>query len=464
MARWAPLNERQFSVLQRVADPKDSVTSRESRLANTVYALRARKLVDTIRVRGVGWQARITEAGRHYLVHGAYQQPAAKASSSRTRRPVPATPPSKRAVAGKDRLVIAGEELLRRLHDAACMLRIADPNDEERAAWRRAIHAAKQRGLIPAGTHLRHSGRDRDDLVIELVDGAHPGARYWKGERPQVEVPRTLETPHPVVAEPQRRTDLIAVSPESRSRALSLVQALVEEALRREHVVHLDESGAPGFCVVIGRWPYRLVMSEEWTTVDQLPTIKELDATGAYEWQRIRPERQTVPSGRLTLELPDDWRYRGRPRRWGDRQRWRLDDKLRDILAEIEARAALAEERQVAKEQAAAERHRQWEQAVAQARQQLIIDRGAEALRAQVEGWEQAHRIRTFCEALVRAAPGNAELTADARSWLQWVQAYADSLDPFTPGVPVAPEDRKITPEDLRPYLGRWSPYGPDRG
>lgn len=69
MTRSDKLNERQLTLLRRINDGTESVTSHESSLAKTTYALRDRGLVETPRVDGV-WTARITPAGRFYLEHG----------------------------------------------------------------------------------------------------------------------------------------------------------------------------------------------------------------------------------------------------------------------------------------------------------------------------------------------------------------------------------------------------------
>jgi hypothetical protein len=458
MGRWPPLNDRQLAVLRRIADPDDAVSSGEFTLAQSVYALRARKLVDTIRVRGHGWVAEVTDAGRYYLQHGAYPPvlPAKTGANSGVDRP-PSTAPPGSAPA------IKAEDLVGQLEAAGGRLVVTDPDEPERAAWRRAVHAAKRAGLIRPGSRLRHSGRDRGDLVIELLDQTTTAPPTQAAARPRLPVPPTLEAPHPLVAQLQQRPDLLAVSDDSRPRALRITQALVIEAERRGYDVGLNDEGAPGFWIVVRQWTARLVLSEEWDTVDELPTGEEAQAAAKYDWQRIRPQRRTLPSGRLVVELPEEWGYRGRPRRWADRKRWRLDDKLIDVLAEIEARAELAEQRRLAAEHAATTRRQQWDKAMAEARQQLLADRRTKELLAQVKRWERAQRIRTYCDALEHTLPLNDPTTEGTLAWVRWARDHADSLDPLhrTPP-PAAPDGKAIKPEDLRPYLGRWSPHGPD--
>ncbi len=76
------------------------------------------------------------------------------------------------------------------------------------------------------------------------------------------------------------------------------------------------------------------------------------------------------------LSLADDsYLHQGRRRRWADRQRWRLDDKLAEILAEVMARAEIDERRQLDRERVEQEEQRPWDLAIADARQRWAEDR-----------------------------------------------------------------------------------------
>ena len=95
---------------------------------------------------------------------------------------------------------------------------------------------------------------------------------------------------------------------------------------------------------------------------------------------------------------------------------------------------------------------------MSQAKDQLVEEHRREWLVNQIESRRLANDARTFVEAAKRAT----NLSEDDQLWLKWILEYADSVDrtqgPLAP--PPAPEP---SPERLRPYLGHWSPYGPDR-
>jgi hypothetical protein len=102
----------------------------------------------------------------------------------------------------------------------------------------------------------------------------------------------------------------------------------------------------------------------------------------------------------------------GRQSSWGDRSRWTLEDKLADLLRELELQAAEAEERQQAREREEAERQRQWEAAIEDAKRRFLADHRLEVLRRRVREWEEGETIRAYCDA-VEARFGEGAIAAD---------------------------------------------------
>jgi hypothetical protein len=236
------VNERQLTLLRRIADGVDLVTSREYHLATSVYALRNRGLVATTREGGGAWTASITDDGRYYLAHGQHRAAAAEAVTERSKP----TPSDKRPP------TVSGEDLIQRLVDAGGSLRVPDPEPAVRAAWRRTIHAVANGGKLPEGTRLWHTGRDKGDLVVRLVARRALETKTQQ-KAPPIPVPERLIRPHAIVARikelsrPKPRPsgldrmytysrDLrrgLDVSRPSLGRALRILQALIVEAERR---------------------------------------------------------------------------------------------------------------------------------------------------------------------------------------------------------------------------------------
>lgn len=150
----------------------------------------------------------------------------------------------------------------------------------------------------------------------------------------------------------------------------------------------------------------------------------------------------------------------GRQTSWGDRSRWKLEDRLPNLLRELELQAVEAEERRLAREREQAERQRQWEAAMENAKLRLMEDHRLEVLRRRVRSWEEAEEIRAYCVA-VEARYGADVVAADpeAAEWLALAREHAD----YAQQLPRMPSDPEITHDLLKPYLGGWSPYGPQR-
>jgi hypothetical protein len=49
-----------------------------------------------------------------------------------------------------------------------------------------------------------------------------------------------------------------------------------------------------------------------------------------------------------------------------------------------------------------------------------------------------------------------------APEWLAWADSYANRIDPLFGQLPM-PADSAFKPEDLKPFLDGWNPYGVNR-
>jgi hypothetical protein len=129
-------------------------------------------------------------------------------------------------------------------------------------------------------------------------------------------------------------------------------------------------------------------------------------------------------------------------------------------LRELEIQAVEAEERRLVREREEAERERQWEAAMERAKHRLVADHRLEVLRSRVRAWEEADAIRAYCDAVEAGHdPDTIAAEPDAAEWLAFARKHADQAQQL----PRMPPDPEITHERLKPYLGRWSPYGPQR-
>jgi hypothetical protein len=272
------------------------------------------------------------------------------------------------------------------------------------------------------------------------------------------------------------RTSLHEVSRKALPRVLRIVHALAKDAERRGYQfacvrVREDSYGS-------SEWKPsqhgQLVFTINGHELNVRPWEKGAGLRGPYERQRRRWQEDREKPYRLMLFLdrpkPYDsgatgelnievlgWSH-GRQTKWGDRRRWTLEDRLPQLMRELETQAVEAEERRLAKEREEAERERQWEAAMLRAKVRLIENHRREVLRRRVTAWNEADAIRAYCDAVEdRYGIDTIAADADAAAWLAFAREQADSAQ----RVPRMPTDPEATPEALKPYLGPWSPYGP---
>jgi len=91
----------------------------------------------------------------------------------------------------------------------------------------------------------------------------------------------------------------------------------------------------------------------------------------------------------------------------GDRQRWALDDKLGQIIDEIEVRSCAAREKRVEREAEEAERRRRRDVAIENAKVGLRDSHRAKVLLSEIQDWRTANELRAYLWAQPKRDPRN---------------------------------------------------------
>lgn len=445
-----PLNQRQKDLLQRISEGTHPVTSRDPGLAATVYALRNRGLVTTPRKDGV-WTAVITGAGQFFAEHSRFPDP----SGNQLHPPM-------------------GSELIAELQDSHGTLRVADPDPNVRAAYRRAIHAVKQHGLVPKGFQLRHTGRNSGDLIIQLASDDNPDETEWN--RIRLGVRDRVSKKADLVSLVQANPDVLAVTEGTRDRALKIVESLAEEAQRQGHRLAISKKRKnQGLFIQVDDRRYPLTIAEEYDEVARASDPAPGVVHRRYSWQRTPQVLESVPSGRLKLSLADT--SGGTDSQWADKGVRRLESALRAVVAEVVRRAEAEEEEDqrrrreweeyvAEQEREKAEKRRTWEAALEHAKAAAVEKHRRDVFSAALEAWETVAKIRSLCRMLEDAAASQpSEIAAKVQSWIEWALQAAESMDPARDLIQLvdANFDKEPTPEELRPYLGDWSPFRPEK-
>lgn len=400
--RWDKLNERQLAVLKRVGAGDDLSGSDGIDDRRSAGALADRDLVVVTR-HGGGWRAEITEPGRFYLEHGHHpDDPAFAVLEAADALPLPKQTPlgasvgrlqkSKRRPAPHTTAAIAAQrrsaaaKLLQRLTEAGGQVLLPKPEPDEEAELRRVIDFAKGHGLALEGKRIEKARMYDGRVRVQLVDGAHLNSNPVKVT--PVPVPDEVAKLHPLLASLSEPADVLGVSLHSAPRAFRIMHALLEEAERRGYEVGWSKDTSQGIEIRIDGHVQTVTMEEEQVVQEVMPTPDELAVKKLYSWQRVSPRATMVPSGKLALSVSGDGLYRVQ-RRWADRKRWTLEDRLGDVLATVESQAREKAERRRAEEERIRQRPLAWEQAMAAARTQFQRGRQVRLLNGQVEAWSR---------------------------------------------------------------------------
>jgi hypothetical protein len=467
------LNDAQARVLRWIADgcPPGVMEGYAHRVSAS--ALRSRELV-RIFGKGKTWRAELTDRGRD-LLERLDREPSARPTVEEVEPVAPAAQPA--PASGEDSAGVAArrrlsktEQLVADVIEAGGRLLLPDETGRGGVNWRQRAYAAQRHSKVPAGKHLSVSWTNTGFEIV-LRDG-ETGNELGADEVP---VPARLTKYHRVAQEFRDRTGLHEVSREALPRVLRIMHALAKEAERREYEVACVRVREDSY----GRSEWKpskdgqLVFTINGHDLKVRIWEKGSGLRGPYERQKKRwKEDRQQPvrlmrfverpkpydagaTGELNIEVLG---WSERQSTWGDRKRWTLEDRLPQLMRELETQAAEAEERRLARERDEAERQRQWEAAMERAKRRLTEDHRIEVLRQRVHAWHEADAIRAYCDA-VEARYGTDAIAVDpeAAQWLALAREHANRAQQL----PRMPADPDITHEALKPYLGGWSPYGP---
>lgn len=210
--------------------------------------------------------------------------------------------------------------------------------------------------------------------------------------------------------------------------------------------------------ITIGRHTNSLIVDKLNDRLPHVPTPKELRDQGRYSWTRI-PSHDPLPSARLRVSFDRGWKVRQDS--FSDTKTINLEDRLPDVLQELELRAAAAEELDQRRDREREERERLWRQVHDEAVVQAREHHRAEVLATQVARWQETLQLDGFIRAMEsNLAVLEPEDRAAAEEWLAWVGEHRRRVDPLAQPLR-PPPDPEFTPDRLAPFMRGLSPFGP---
>ena len=413
------MTQRQVDVLRWIGDScPDGVMVEAGRPERiTAGALRNRGLVTTTG-RGPTWSGSITDAGIDYLARVDGPNP-----------PIPREPGRSGTQTLIDEIVAAGGTLT-----VPARRWGAPPGTPD---YERRVANAERRGVVPAGKRLVVT-RSPGELHIHLRDAAagSPMAAL------PVPVAERVGRYHQVVTEFRALEETHQISRAGFSRACRIANALVVEAERRGYGVGVSAGSGPlqrrrsgsgerggDLVITIGGVAVTLRISEKGVAV---PSARP--ANDHWNQSVSAPARRSFANeegatGLLSVALLAPSTGSSRQSSWGDGKKQTLERCLPAVLMEAETRSAEQRERIRLAQEEADRRRQAWEEAMERARTLHAESHRAVVLVAQVEGWQQATAIRSYCDAIQQAHPGH----GPAAEWIAWALLHADRIDPLDP-------------------------------
>ncbi|MBX7433786.1 hypothetical protein JDV09_16970 [Mycobacterium sp. Y57] len=249
----------------------------------------------------------------------------------------------------------------------------------------------------------------------------------------------------------------MAVTDPTMPRARQILQAIADENTKRGWAMDLDPHDERRFTITTPECSFDLALREELVDAE-FPDTDTLSAA-KYPWQRVPLKVRKVGSGRLTLQLGQYYRART----WSDRTRWRLDDKLGALFAELDNRVAAAAEERRAREADLLRRQQAWDQAAHVAEQAYVFDLNRRRLTDQLTRRRHADDLREYAERLDEriSSTDDAATAASIRGWQQFVRTEADRIDPLGHVDRLAYLDpTTVGPDDFAPFMPKgMNPY-----
>lgn len=474
-----PLTERQLEVLRWIADRcPDGVMQGHAHKASA-RALASRRLVKISKPVGV-WSANVTDDGRYYLEHGSFplrKRPSATRVVPRVVRRQPANDVdvardtgSQKAPAQKLRELSPTEQLVAHVVAAGGVLQEPRDTRGKNFTWgaRQLVRDANRWGKTPPGKRLVHDyihegshwyGPTFD--LFTLVDG--PAGT--DAPLVPVPVPEDVTRYHQAVVA-LRKAKRLYFKGDVLDRVLRILHAVAVEAESRGLVVTAHQPKATRQPDDVEPWhllfsaegetvPLRI--EEETDRVEHTPTPCEVKDHERRPWIPI-PTHYHVDSGRLRIQIGGQSQLE-RKAAWADRTRWRLDDKLPEMLREVTVRLDELRLRRLAKAEAEVQYHRAVDREEGRARARAAEANRREMLEQQLTSWQACEELRGYATALAtRVAAAEVDDGVDpeslegARQWLGWVQQRADRTDP-TKALATWPKPPELASYELRKFV-----------
>ncbi|MFG2674752.1 hypothetical protein [Streptomyces sp. NPDC048445] len=455
------LNERQLAVLDWVGQGSPDGVWPDSTYKVSAQALQNRGLIKITKRRG-RWSAHLTDKGRQDLT-GRGIRPTER-NAEPPQQPGRKPPPPRPKTVPKARTNYADQLLAELAANNGCLIKPLESGPHS-VNWASRVSAARKSGKIPHTQEL-YGYRTHRGYEIKLTD-----IPAWRlAELAPLPVPARLTKPHSVVAALQKLPQPMGLTKPVQGRALRIIQALITATETQGQKAalgttqgapppHRRRSAPPHFTITAQGESVGFLVLQEQDRSEHVPTDKELAEAKKYSWMRIARFDYT-PSDRLRFILRGGSPHRASE--WADLPDRPLEDQLAEIAQEVGLRGEAAERKRRADQLAREAEQRRWEAAMQEARAAYAHSYRVKHLGEQADAWHETKRLTEYVTAVrdqATSLPPGQEKT-EIEAWLAFADARLQHLTESA-AAPKLPSPPKPSSDDLKPFLGHWSPYGP---
>lgn len=340
-----------------------------------------------------------------------------------------------------------------------------------RGYWRQVEKGcAPARPTLPALEENQWEGIfDPENVIFRVPKATTPGQQLPEAAEvnPQIQaesdpvkkimVAAKLESPHPYIkltkaALREARTDErgvlrprppcldVRVSKNAIDRAFRIMDVILKAAVVRGYDLGLEKTYYNGeksdevvTCVVVLGEKIEIGLEEIIERTDHRPTEAEKKKQDKHTWYTPWPKYDFIQTGRLVLKIKNIWRT-GQRQSWADGKQQRLEECLNDFFATLLKAALENRADRLESERREAERRALMERQAELERQRRDEEKRFEGLVKDVKAWHQSNEIRSYIDAVRKAAVekyGAVTPDSEIERWIQWATVRASMLDPL---------------------------------
>ncbi len=318
-----------------------------------------------------------------------------------------------------------------------------------------------------------------DPAEMAMKAKARMEAEKHEAQLPKIEVAETLRGCHQLVSATndvfqgaRKRDDGLLLSPQGSQLSLLVSR----DQLRRSLLVmsallkafeSLGHKVSAGPKIEINGHSVTLSIREATVKVEEEFDVSKESIEGRYDFFSERKRKKQVPSGMLTVAVPEADAYwaSGCRKQWKDTKTQQIENCLNAIVAGVLAIAEKQLEHEIKQKQEAIKKaeeeklYRQQAAARAKKREEQKKEQAKlEALLAQASDLKHSREIREFVVYVRQAHESQGariDVDSELGKYLVWAELQADRLDP-TITSPKTILDEVIPDESIFPSYRRW--------